>query len=137
MEIKLIYRKTDSILESYDLSMDEFKLLVKNMFDKNPKSLTNTYEDVIPFVCTLEDETIECAADIFKLLEEVEINNAVDLIETICNVEKDVGKKYMEILFSLKKHEIDMARNTMSYLVDDALEKIGDRLASIKIKNLK
>ena len=42
----------------------------------------------------------------------------------------------MKILFSLKKHEIDMARNTMSYLVDDALEKVGNRLASIKVNNL-
>ena len=92
MEIKLVNRNTNSVLEAYDLSMDDFKLLVKKMFDKNPKSLTNTYEDVIPFVCTLEEETIKCAADIFKLLEEVEINNAVDLIEIICNVKKDVGK---------------------------------------------
>ena len=98
MKIELVNRNARTLEEAYGLSEKEMEELVENVVSLELKDITNKREHLIPFIYLLDFRTLECAAYIISLLENVEIKNSVDLIETIYYVDEELGKKFIKII---------------------------------------
>lgn len=105
MKIELVDRNAETLEEAYGLSEKEMEELVNKLHNIDLKKFINKREYVIPFIIHIDPKVEHCVADIIGTLEEKEIENTVDLIETICNVDKKLGAKYLLLFFKINNYK--------------------------------
>lgn len=108
MKIKLINKEAKTIKDAYGLSKKDLVKLDEILHDVYLEDITNIREHIIPLMNRIDFVTKNYIAEIIGDLEDIEIRRPVDLIETICNMDKDLSEKYISIIFRIKefKNEI-------------------------------
>ena len=95
-EIELINRNEERYDHAYNITESEFIDMCSAIYDA--EEITNTREYVIPYVATTDLLAKQYATELIKELEDIEIENDADLIETICGVDEKRGIAYMHAL---------------------------------------